>query len=382
MKRKKGLKGYVIAIFLIFVITIIILFTTGNINLGTKNKITEENYMCPEGYILVDEKCKKDVFECPTGTVLLSTGQCSKTTITYTCPEEYELYNGTKCVNSNTADYVYVCPEGYNLYQKTKCKKGNEIISAIKILKEEVVYKYTCPTGYVLYNNTKCRSEDKIIEATKVIDSSTEYNYICPEGYELYNKTKCKNGQDIKDAKQEHQLDKNYSYVCPEGYELYSGTKCKKGDKIIEAVKKENSQNSNITNAKENIKQEEIEKEKITQTVKPIEKNKNFTVNSIRLVSGRNSYTMSHDLNNEYNNITIKLLPENVTSTVTCESSNDEVINLLKNKYTINNKGIISILGIGPGIATITCKTENGKTDSFTLTICPDSHYINGVCNG
>lgn len=382
MSQKKGYKGYIVAILLMIIITIITLFATGNVNLNNKNKITEENYKCPEGYILKDEKCKKDVYECPKGAILLSTGECMKSTITYTCPEGYELYTGTKCVNSNEAKYIYICPEGYNLYEKTKCKKGNEIIDAIKILKEEIIYKYTCPEGYNLYEKTKCKKGTEIIDATKTLDTGAEYEHTCPEGYELYNGTKCKNGNEIIDATKKIISDKKYTYVCPEGYELYERTKCKKDDNVINAVKKQKTENNNIKDAKENFKEENLEKEKITQVVDPTEKNKNFTVSNIKLISGRSSYSMSHDLNNERDNIMIKILPENVAATVTCSSSNDEVIKLAKNTYVINDSGLISVLGIGPGTATITCSTGNGKKGSLAITVCADDFYENGTCNG
>ena len=160
-------------------------------------------YKCPEGTENTNDEryCKVKQYGCPSGTDLVN-GKCVKTS--YTCPTDtsdknYRL-NGTKCI-VNEKVKVYSCPSGTSLSSDGKyCIKTNSSTS------------YTCKNypGYELSGN-KC---------LKTI-TTTNTTYKCDRQTDVLNGSVCLRAESVSDIKN---ATPKYKQVCDKKYKWSTRT--------------------------------------------------------------------------------------------------------------------------------------------------------------
>ena len=233
---------------------------TLNGNICTKKETINATvkYSCSNGYTLSGTQCKKSEIKEPTSTFTCPVGysksgnSCYRidnknATVSYICSDDY-TYNSTskKCEKTSTIDVTtggYTCPEGYDLIEGTReCIKVTEVKNTmscpytyldglcLKIDYQNASTINSCPNGYEL-KNEKCEGKTTM-EAIS--------NYKCSTGYTLNGKTcsrkivktvdtnrYCSTGYTLVNNKCQKTItvEANKNYSCQSGYTL-SGTVC------------------------------------------------------------------------------------------------------------------------------------------------------------
>ena len=168
-RKKSIIKGIIISVIIIIIGIPVAIEIINNQSKVPDNKtgknITETtttktiSYKCPNEYELINNKCYKII-------------DTTNVNIEYSCKDGYTLENN-KCIKIEYSDnYVvdWVCPDGYTMGEK----KYPDLCYKKTII--PTITKYTCKYGYTLENNKCIKTETISPTPTYVCENGGIYN--------------------------------------------------------------------------------------------------------------------------------------------------------------------------------------------------------------
>ena len=96
---------------------------------------------------------------------------------------------------------------------------------------------------------------------------------------------------------------------------------------------------------------------------------------TIKIVSLRGDYSTNSDLMNEKNSLIVTSSPGKKQVTMSCSSSNQNVLKLTNTQYTFKENTKLNVSVVGPGKTVITCKTNENKSETIELLLCDQKDF-------